>query len=288
MKSSLPPSDVAPSALFRKLLETPEPSEVIDFPRRTPSGKTIGQTRIRVLTHQAQDDARFAALKDLRERMKDHNLREDDIMHSPLAPVYSDAVARHLLAMACLTPEAANADLVAANPDDVKPIYGRIFPNAKAISEQLTSDEIVALFSAYELTQRKYGPQETMDQEHVDAWVLRLTEGAETSFLSRLAWLDLAELTLHLARRVSSLSQILLSQHSISVSTSGPEPETLTSDTIYAGSQPSEQASSESSSSPPSEQTPKQLFEHVLDSDEPITLEQALQVARYLADKNQG
>src|SRR6478735_3063549 len=111
---ALPPRDVAPSALFLKLLETPRPSEVIDFPRFGSDGKPIDQIRIQTLTSEDQDRARAAAHADMKRR----GFAPEDIGSYGIREVYADAVAKEVIAMACLT--ADGVDLGKETPT-----YGR-------------------------------------------------------------------------------------------------------------------------------------------------------------------
>lgn len=202
-----PPTDVEPSELWRRLSEAPRPSEVIDFPRTDADGRPLGRVRIQVLTMEQHDEARIRAHRYLRDKRK---LPNEDLAGESIREVYGDAVARELLCMACLSPEA-----IRGTGDDVgtAPRYSRIFPSADAIGERLTADEVATLFTAYLMVQQRFGPYEgNTTGPDVDEWVRRLVEGGRAYPLAPLNWHQLADLTLSLAQRLWSVFQSLESQ----------------------------------------------------------------------------
>ncbi len=197
-----PPADVEPSELFLKLSSAERPSEVIDFPRKDKNGNPFGRVRIRVLTSDEHDQARLRALASLKKQ----ELKPAD-METPLVrAVAGDATARELIAMAATTEKNYG-------PDPDSPIYGRLFRHADDVS-QLSADEVLVLFNAYQLVQHKFGPFERniVSKEDEDAWIARLGEGASEFPLLELVWPQLAALTLSLGRRLYTLSRILESQ----------------------------------------------------------------------------
>lgn len=196
-----PPDDVSPSELFRALCE-PGPSEVIEFPRRKANGEPIGSVRIQVLTQEDHDRARTFAHRG----MKQQGFDKDDLKDATIQEITGDAIARELLAMACLT---------VSGPDDETgtPMLGRVFRNAADL-KKLRPDEIAFLFSAYLLVQAKYGPFEKIigSPEDLNAWIKRLKEGGSEFPLLHLQLPQLAQLTYSLAERVSLLYGLLESQ----------------------------------------------------------------------------
>src|SRR5688500_12695158 len=132
-----PPEDVSPPELFLKLQESPRPSEVVNFPRRTGDGKPIGTTRLQVLQSEDHDAARLIVKRKLCEK---HRLKPEDLEGALGEAVLRDGVAKELLAMACLT-EARMAN----TPEDA-PRYPRVFPDAESIGKLLTADELAVLF----------------------------------------------------------------------------------------------------------------------------------------------
>lgn len=199
-----PDKNIPASELFLKLMETPRPSEVVDYPRKDESGNPVGKLRIQVLTQEEHDRARIAAHR----TMKEQGLDREDMLGESVKEVLGDTVARELLAMACLTE---------SGPDDGngRPMYGRVFQDAKDL-KKIRSDEIAVLFNRYMFIQAKYGPFETIinDEEELNAWVKRIEEGGSGFPLLQLPLPALVELTSLLARRIYSVSSALESQWS--------------------------------------------------------------------------
>lgn len=191
-----PPKDISASDLFRKLLEAPRPSEVIDFPRKDDQGKPIDKIRIAVLTHEEHDKARESAFKHFRDK----SYSPEDMKNMSMREVLSDRIAKELLVLACFT---AKEQLKGENDT---PIYGKIFHSAEDIG-QLRSQEVEVLFNAYMLVQDKFGPRE--HDTDVDQWVARLTEGGQHYPLLSLDLPELANLTSSLAARISIMSLAL-------------------------------------------------------------------------------
>jgi len=193
-----PPEDVPPGELFLKL-QTPAPSEVVAFPRKTPDGKPIGTVRIMVLPMDSHFRARGAALQKIRKQ----GLGVEETEHGVGAALLSDAVAQELLWEACCTEE--------NHGNDQHPFYAKIFPSPEEIGKRISAQELGVLFNCYQLVQAKYGPmQGTIESdEQLSQWVKRLAEGAAAFPLRGLSLAHLAELALLLARRSYTLSACL-------------------------------------------------------------------------------
>lgn len=200
-----PPEDVSPSDLFLKLQEAPRPTELVDFPRRTPDGKPIGKTRIQVLRSEDHDVARLRAKAAVKAR---HKLTDADLQDEAGAAVLRDAAAREILAMACCVEKNLGSE--------DKPYYPLAFPDADGIGKFVSADELAVLFEAYRLVQAKYGPFEktVQTEEELSAWIKRLVEGAAEFPLQQLSSVHWAELAFLLAVRAYTLSRILESLHS--------------------------------------------------------------------------
>jgi hypothetical protein len=199
-----PPPDVEPSALFLKLLE-PQPSEVVDFPRRDAKGRPIGQIRIQVLAQEDHDLAREEAHR----KMKAKGFDKDDLTGHAIREVLGDSVARELLAKASLSVDGADFE-------DGGPVrYAHVFQSAEQLNK-LRPDEIANLFAAYMLVQDKFGPRERFagSAEEINKWIFTLQEGASEFPLLRLPLPQLVELAFALAGRAFLLSRILDSQWS--------------------------------------------------------------------------
>jgi len=180
---------------------------VIDFPRFGSDGKPIDQIRIQTLTSEDQDRARAAAHADMKRR----GFAPEDIGSYGIREVYADAVAKEVIAMACLT--ADGVDLGKETPT-----YGRIFRDGKDVGK-LAADEILTLFNAWQLLQAKFGPIEGLDPTEVDVWIKRLVEGGSAFPLLSLPLPDLVELTSLLAARIYGLYALLAGQLSTLPST---------------------------------------------------------------------
>ena len=186
--------------------ESPKPSEVIEFPRKGEDGKPLDRIRIQVLTMMEHDEARIRA----HNWLKSKNIPSEEFGGPTIREVYGDAVARELLAMACVSESP-----IKGTEDRGSPRYARLFRSGPDM-EALTADELTVLFTAYEMCQRKFGPYEgNLDKDSdISDWVKRLAEGANSFPLAQLSWHRLVELTMLLARRAFSLSACLDSQYS--------------------------------------------------------------------------
>lgn len=202
-----PPTDITASELWLRLRERPRPSEVVTFPN-------IGRVRVRVLTMEEQDAARLAAHRVLKDTQR---LTKDDLLTQILAEHAGDAVAKELIARACVGEKAINADYEQTGKP---PVYPVIFPDGASLNV-LTAAELSMLFGAFLLVQEKFGPTErtVRTPEERDAWVRRLAEGAGSYPLAQMPLPALAELTMSLAARCYSLCCILESLHATSPST---------------------------------------------------------------------
>ena len=255
-KAYLPPTDVTPSELFLKLMETPKPAMVVDFPRIDHvTKKPIAQVRVEVLGHDQHDYARRQAHAALKAR----NYTLEDLASPALNEITGDAVARELLAMAVFEVK----PMPGGDPD--KPSYMRVFRDAADLTKALTADELATLFAYYAQVQYKFGPLDKFydNGDEVDAWVKRLAEGAgEHSFL-RLSSPRQADLLYSLAARISGIYSLLAS-HSESLPTSLRSAlESFSTDIFSAGEQPA------SPENPGSENSPE----------ESVSLEQAMRLA---------
>lgn len=198
-----PPKNVESSELFQSLMAMPRPNEVVDFPRVDRRGKPVARIRIFVLSQADHETARRMAL----ERLKKKGLSVEDQRTALGESLSGDASAKEILAMAC------HEEKFAGTED--APIYIRVFKDASEV-EQLSSDEVAALFNSYINVQYKYGPFDktvTTEQELSD-WIKRLKEGASSDPLVHVSLPALADLALRLAKRAWRLGAALESQWS--------------------------------------------------------------------------
>jgi hypothetical protein len=202
----MPPEDVSASELFIKLTQEVRPSEVVDFPRRTASGKPVGELRICVLNMEEHDRARLNAEQ---WAMAEKHIARENLDNPASREVIGDRVAREVLAMACVSVDPIDGS--EHTPSGVK--YNVIFHRPEQL-DKLRPDELNTLFTMYKMVQRKWGPYEgnLENEAQVTAWERRLVEGASAVPLGRLDWHQLVELTTCLAERSYTLSAILDSQ----------------------------------------------------------------------------
>lgn len=262
-----PPNDISAKELFLQLCE-PAPSEVIDFPRKDrKTGKPITRVRIVVVPQLEHERAQMSAREGI---MKRYGLKAAELDDKVTREVVGDAIARELLAIACVheEPMPGTAD------SDSGPKYARLFKDAAHVSE-LTAHEIVVLFNAYLLVQEKYGPFESspMTVEDIDRWVKRLVEGGSEFPLLSMSVPQLVQLSYLLAERNYSLSQFLATQwESLPATSKFTLPDSCGD--IFSFGKPAEN----------SESTGSESFEPMLGA-ETISVEDAIDLARKLVPR---
>lgn len=231
-----PPDNVEAAELWRKLHEFPQPSEVVDFPRRYPkghpqAGQPLQKIRIQVLCEEQHDEARLRAHHHLKEERK---LKLEDMAGEAASSVLGDATAVELLALAVMTVEPIKGT------DDERPRYRRMFAKGEDIRKALTADEVAALFAMYLQVQRAYGPHSRTvgSDDDLNWWIKKLAEGGQYYPLASLDLPALAELTSSLAARAHSLSLSLESQLSILPPTLASDLKSFGIGTGYFGAQP--------------------------------------------------
>lgn len=198
----MPPADEQPSALFSKLLEMPRPTQVIDFPRKDEQGNPVGTVRIQILTAKEHDQARELAHNALKKRGYD----KEDMSAPAIREVLGDAIAKELIAMACLSEQNYG--------ESDRPLYKREFRNSADLEKAgIRADELLILFNAYQLVQNKYGPIErNLSEADIDSWIVRLQEGAAEFPLLNLALPQLVLLVQSLAQRHFTLCSTMASR----------------------------------------------------------------------------
>jgi hypothetical protein len=208
-----PPKDVPPNELFLRLLERPRPSEEVPFQGLdTPGAK--GRLRCQVLAKEDNDRARLNAhqlLKKNAARYGITSLTEADLRDEAIRGVISDLAACEVIAMAYTT----TTPTPGSSKDDERCQYDRVFPDGEAVGKALTADEVRYLFSAYQIIQAKYGPNEAVClPEDLDLWIKRLVEGADANFFLRLDSHQYAQLLTLMAAKLYGLSEYLTAQSS--------------------------------------------------------------------------
>lgn len=194
-----PPKDVEPSALFKKLLETPRPSEVVPFPRKDENGEPIDHVRIIVLTSEEHDKCRERATRYFTEEKK---FNSDQMKTHAMRGALSDRIAYEMLVFSCHTAGEQGTD-----NNTGQPLYPKIFHSPDDVRKVLSAHEIEVLYDSYQLVQDKFGPRE--HDTNVDMWVERLREGGQHYPLLSLDLAEHVSLTSSLVDRVSSMSDVL-------------------------------------------------------------------------------
>jgi hypothetical protein len=192
-----PPTDITASELVRRLSETPRPSEVVDFPRVDAEGKPLARVRIQVL----HEHERQKALKRAWDWCKSTQHLTPAEMNADVVRegMYGSAVAREILALCCVS------ELPIEGSEKMgAPQYARQFATGDEVDKHLTQDEMAALFTAYTIVTRRFGPisSEIETDEELNAWIKRIVEGASAAPLALQDSSQLVDLIVMLTARV--------------------------------------------------------------------------------------
>lgn len=283
---AMPPQDVAASELFVKLSSEVRPSEVVDFPRKNAKGQTVGKLRIQVLNMEEHDEARLNAERWL---IREKGVAKEDLQNPASQEVLGDRIAREVLAKSCVSVEPIEGS--EHTPGGVK--YHRIFFTPDQLG-QLRPDELNTLFVMYKMVQRKFGPYEgnLENDEQVTAWERRLAEGASAVPLGRLDWHQSAELITLLAERSYTYSAILASLSSSLPDTLAARLKSWGIGTTSHGVVPASATRiglrEEDLGIEPIEEPEEVDPSSMLVNQEPITMEDATQIARKLTTLGDG
>ena len=190
---TMPPENVPPNELFKRLMAVPRPYRDVDIPRNDPETKEpLGKIRMWVLTQEEQEQCAAAAeehtRKKLREVMKD--LPKADEARRGYEAVYNNAASVEVLWRSC------------RRTDDPKWPF---FPTTSELRKSMSADEIGVLMNHYYTVQDEVGPivsRMSLDEE--DAWLEVLAKGGSTLPLDSLSWGALKILALSLACRLSA------------------------------------------------------------------------------------
>ena len=226
------PPDLPVGELFRRLIETPRPFEVVDFPRVDPITKQpIGQVAIWPITQSEIMAAQAAADDYARNLMR--TKPSDGEARGGFDAIYSNASSIEVLCKACRC---------------VEDLKMPAFPSPKLARQTLTADECTVLTRLYLQVQRKVGPiVDLMTKEEMDAWLARLGEEGQRFPLSLLASAQLEELVMH--------SASLLRSYSTATTSSGSPPSDGSSE-IPTDVEHDEQAPEDHDEPPPADLTP--------------------------------
>jgi len=151
------------SELFVEIMKSPRPHRIVDFPRNNPStGESLGKLALWILTPSEHVQAAGSAEEYCRSLLGVAKLDERSAGRDS---IYETAVTSEILFRACRRAEDLKLPL---------------FPSSADVRAYLTGDEVAVLVSAYAEMQSELGPiKSQMGELEMDAWVARLTAGAD-------------------------------------------------------------------------------------------------------------
>lgn len=198
-----PHSDVKPSELVRRLMDSKRPSEVLPFPRTDADGKPIFEYQMMVLTQEELDSCIANAERYTRTTISDKTGSNEDISNvrrEAWSEIYENAKCVELLYEAM------------RQPDDINK---RLFMSPSEIRRHLTIDECALLFKSYEAVQFRFGPiWKLLSDDEIEAWVTTLSEGASSYPLEHMGQGALTQLVISLALRLHMLRTAIVSSGS--------------------------------------------------------------------------
>jgi hypothetical protein len=257
-----PPKNTKPSELWQAIISSPQPSDVVDYPRLDSDGHSIGKLRIKVLPMDEHDQARLRAQRWLRETRR---MPKEDWDSDAVREVLSDAIARHLLSAACVEVDPIDRPADYDGPDR----YARIFATPEDLGK-IPANELAQLFRLYLMVQHKYGGIEARIEtdEEVEAWISALVEGGSEYPLARCSLEALSELCFRMALRLAKESHSDDSPNGSDVTSESSDPSTYS-----PGLPPPESV----------DDGPPLPMPDPID-DESFTIEQAIDIARLKRD----
>lgn len=167
------PKEEIGSEIWTLLTQVPRPTRKVPLPRKLPgTNEPVGEVPIWPLTHSELIESNAAAEQRMRTFFKDENKKDElnlGYQHS-----FANELAVQHLWRACRDPN-----------DVLKPA----FPSPKAMSLQLTGDEIGVLYNHYLTVQSEVGPiTSMMSDEEYEAWVRRIAEAGNADPFDSCSW----------------------------------------------------------------------------------------------------
>jgi hypothetical protein len=161
-----------PTELFRKLMEMPRPSTVVDFPRRNPDGTPVGQFAMTILSESELNEVRAAADRTAKKMLGD--AQKEGEQNLGYQDIYRNVSVVELLWRACRASK--------------EEMHIPAFLSPALMRKNLTTDELAVLMDAYLQFKVEAGPIiSDMSEAEMDAWIKRLAEGAGRVPLSLLS-----------------------------------------------------------------------------------------------------
>lgn len=180
--------ELSGSALWKQITHIPRPSRTVDFPRTDPAtGEAASQVLIQILNQEELQACAAAAEKFARTKLKElHSLRKGDKAEG-YDTLFNNEVSVQILCKAVRDPE-----------------NGRpLFPSPRAASKVLTQEEFGSLMRSYLIAQAELGPVvASMTADEMEAWIVRLKEGAAAHPLALLSSDALTELIMHMVSQL--------------------------------------------------------------------------------------
>lgn len=175
--------------LWKLLASATMPSVVVDFPRFDANKKSVGQVKIKTLTHDDHIAIQKAATFDC-----DRSFKEDDKTIDRYSPAYKERydniASKHFVFK------------IVCEPTDDKPI----FPTPDHVGKVMTNDEITLLLTHYRTLQDQQGPiLSYMLPSQFDEWVEKLASAAEGDgayFLDRILREAQVQLLMSMAKQL--------------------------------------------------------------------------------------
>lgn len=162
-------TDLEPSELWKALTSVPRPTRIVDLPRSYPddfpdrekAGKAVGQIAIWPLTQEELMICNAEADRFTKALLKDPQKRDETNLGYD--HTFGNDNAIQILFRACR---------------DAKDLKRGAFPSTKMMRQELTADEVGALFNMYLTVQVEVGPiVHRLSVDEMEALVRRIEEG---------------------------------------------------------------------------------------------------------------
>jgi hypothetical protein len=162
----VPPQDIAPDELWRRITERPRPHRVIDLPQKDAGGKAVGRVAMVVLTQTEQQAVIAASDRWVRKFIASEKTGTMDRSEA-YETLYSSRAAVETLSRA-----------MRRDTDPTRPAFmGSDVPGL--LSNHFLPDEIAVLMKEYLHTRATLGPiVSTMSDDEYALWKERLKAGA--------------------------------------------------------------------------------------------------------------
>lgn len=222
-----PPANMEPVTLWMELTRMPRPFRVVDFPRTRMDGTTAGTVAMRVLTQTEIIECAAAAQAAVNAIKKKFGIADaGQTMSRADAEMYENEKVLQLLSRACReAPRPLDPPFVMGQPHATdRPC----FPSPVHMRDQLSSDEIAVLATAYTKLQYEIGPiVADLSDSQMEAWLQKLGEGGSRLPLASLSSAQLEDLLMYSAGRLYPRSTPTTSAGSPPDAPTSPTPNTL-------------------------------------------------------------